>query len=89
MNSKNLLISCNYLQLIFGQKPSFIGPTQVVKGQIKPKADLCAVEFGFFSREEQKSNKNKFVRSFFGRICGVPICFRFYMTFRQKVNCIH
>ena len=30
---------------------------------------------------------NKFVGSFFGRTCGTPICFRFYLTFRKMRQC--
>ena len=36
-----------------------------------------------FCREKQKGKQNKFVRSFFGRIYGTPICLRFYLTFRM------
>ena len=32
--------------------------------------------------EKTKKQKNKFVRSIFGRICGAQICLRFYLTFR-------
>ena len=32
------------------------------------------------------SSKNKFIRSFFGRIHGLTICFRNYLTFRSKVH---
>jgi hypothetical protein len=64
------------------------------KGQIKPKADLGAVDsprkqtnkFVFFAVKSKKSNKNKFICSFFGRICGVPICFWFYLTFSVTVT---
>jgi hypothetical protein len=30
------------------------------------------------------AKKTKFVRSFFGRIYDMPICFRFYLTFKKK-----
>ena len=57
------------------------------KGRIKPKAVLARRRFSqktnkqicFVCREKQK--QNKFIRSFFGRIYGAPICFRFYLTF--------
>ena len=60
------------------------------KGQIKPKAVLVRRRFSqktneqicFVCREKQKSKQNKFVCSFFGRIYGASICFRFYLTFR-------
>ena len=56
------------------------------KGQIKPKADWRAVDspkkrtnkYFFFCCEKQK---NKFVRLFFGRICGTTILFRDLLTF--------
>ena len=61
----------------------------VAKGQIKPKAVWARRRFSqkmnkricFVCREKQKSKQNKFVRSFFGRIYGAPICFWFYLTF--------
>ena len=61
----------------------------VLKGQIKPKVVLARRRFFqkkkklicFVYREKQKSKQNKFVCSFFGRIYGAPICFRFYLTF--------
>jgi hypothetical protein len=41
-------------------------------------------EFGFFAVNSKKPKKTyKFGCSFFGRICGAPICFQFYLTFRQ------
>ena len=56
------------------------------KGQIKPKADWHVLdspkkqtnELGFFAFHGKKT---KFVSSFFGRIQGAPVCFRFYLTF--------
>ena len=35
----------------------------------------------FFASLLFKVNKTNFVRSFFGRIYGTAICFRFYLTF--------
>jgi hypothetical protein len=57
------------------------------KGQIKPYADWRSVD----SPKKQTNDffllfmakKNKFVRSFFGRIYGAKICLRFYLTFRR------
>ena len=61
----------------------------LAKGQIKPKAGLAQHRFSqetnerlcFICCEKQKSKQNKFFRSFFGRIYGAPISFRFYLTF--------
>ena len=33
-----------------------------------------------------KKTVSRFVRSFFGRIYGAPICFRFYLTFRNSLG---
>ena len=60
-------------------------------GQIKPKSRLAHCRFSqkmnkwiwFFCREEERSKKTKFVCSFFGRIYGVPICLRLYLTFSR------
>mgnify|MGYP006864025786 CR=1 FL=1 len=59
------------------------------KGQIKLKSRLehyrlskkrtNEVVLGVKSKNAKK--KNKFVRSFFGRIYRVPICLQFYLTF--------
>ena len=65
-------------------------PQGHVKGQIKPKAGLARRRFSqktnqqicFVCCEKQKSKQNKFVCPFLGRIYGVSICFRFYLTFR-------
>ena len=62
------------------------------KGQIKPKAGWANHRLSqkmnkqicFVCREKQKSKQNKFVCSFFGRIYIAPICFQFYLTFRNK-----
>ena len=62
------------------------------KGQIKPKAVWVRIRFSqkknehffFIYCEKQKSNQNKFIRSFLGRIYGTSICFRFYLTFRPR-----
>ena len=63
------------------------------KGQIKPKADWRAIDSPkkrtkefvcFFAAKsnKQKTNKtNLFVRPFFRRIYGEPICLRFYLIF--------
>ena len=59
------------------------------KGQIKPKAGLEGCRFSqktneriwFVCCEKQKSKQIKFIRLFFGRIYGAPICFWFYLTF--------
>ena len=60
------------------------------KGQKKPKARLAHHSFSqktnkwihLVCNEKQKRKQNKFVRSFFGRIYAMPICFFFYLTFR-------
>ena len=58
---------------IYGTKKLF---AQRSKGQIKPKAVWARHKFS------QKTNEQIcFVRSFFGRIYGAPICFRFFLTF--------
>ena len=54
------------------------------KGQLISKTDWRALdsskkqtdEFDLFAVKSKKSKQNKFVRSFFGRIYGAPICFR-------------
>jgi hypothetical protein len=61
----------------------------VTKGQIKPMQFWRALdspkkrtnEFVLFAVKSKKSKQPKFVRSFFGRIYGAPICFRVYLTF--------
>ena len=68
----------------------FENSTIRTKGQIKPIADWRAVdsptkrtnEFGFFAvKSKKQKKKTEFVRLFFGRIYGAPICLRFYLTF--------
>ena len=61
-----------------GQKRGVRGHNKLyivlLKGQINRK------QFGrneFVCRKKQKSNQNKFVSSFFGRIFGASICIRF------------
>ena len=66
----------------------------VSKGQIKLKADLRGVEspkertnkFVCFLPLRVKEQKTKFACSFFGRICGAPICLLFYLTFSRDVG---
>ena len=40
-------------------------------------------DFKFQVFPDGHGKKTKFVSSFFGRIYGAPICFRFYLTFRS------
>ena len=52
------------------------------KGQLISKCLFCV--FNFFQKTNKntsQSSKNEFVCSFFGRINGLTICFRNYLTF--------
>ena len=78
-----------FLKFRYSEKATKFGKNLPLKGQIKPKAVWALRRFSqktnericFVCHEKQKSKQNKFVHSFFGRIYGVPICFRFYLTF--------
>ena len=60
----------------------------------KPKSRLARRRFSqktnkqicFVCCEKQISKQNKFIGSYFGRIYSVPICFRFYLTFRYFLD---
>ena len=59
----------------------------IPKGQIIWKGLFGILKFSQFTKERiRRSNKNKFVRSFFGRIFGEQKSFRNYLTFIN--NCI-
>ena len=83
----SLLEGWNFQHLDNGQLK--LAHWELVKGQIKPKADWRAVdssnkrsnEFVFYAVKSKKTNS--FVRSVFGRIYGAPICLRFYLTFSR------
>ena len=49
-----------------------------------PKKRTNEFVFVFFALKSRKAKKtNKFVHSFFGRIYSAPICFWYYLTFRD------
>ena len=66
-----------YFTVLFYKIPSRFLLQSDIKGQIISKAN-CQAQ-GFFKKMNENTShtsKNEFIRSFFGRILGLTICFR-------------
>ena len=92
-NFKKLFTFTNGHLLLFAlllvQKKRLLSPLKFdcVKGQIISKGLFGVLDFSQKTNERiRRSSKNKFVRSFFGKIRGYQKSFQIYLTFWQVVN---
>ena len=63
------------------------GNSCITKGQLISKRFISGR--GFSQKTNKKSShtsKNEFIRSFFGRILGLTICFRSWLTFNENLK---